>query len=404
MASTTVPIGRATAGLLLALGLAGGAQAQEAPKPFKGAPTFEFGEFKIKPRGRIFLDHVEQEIDRETGVDQDLDDSRVRMARVGVQGSYGDHLSFVVEGDFGLDDFNWEDVYVEYSPSDGATFSVGHFKTVALENMTSDTYTTFMERGPFTDVLGVGRTLNVQGRLGGKNWTAAAFVLGDNINNSSVPSDRPTGSEEQYGFGARATYAPIVTETTQAHVGAWIRRRDRADQSNYSYGARNNTNFGSRYVTTGGVGVRDTQIGLEGALVHKSWSVQGEWANAHVERILDAEDDAQVWYVFASWFPTGESRRYQPEEGQFGRVKVKRPVTQGGLGALELAVRYDRADLSDFETANAGEYSGWTLGANWYLHPYMRLMANYTASENDLRGPGRDIDVKTFQVRAQFDW
>ena len=391
-------------GALLAVGLAGAAQAQDAPKTYKGAPTFEFGEFKIKPRGRIFLDHVWQEVDRETGVDEDLKDGRARMARVGVQGSYGDKLSFVVEGDFGLEQSNWEDVYVEYAPVDGATLTAGHFKTVGLENMTSDTYTTFMERGPFTDVLGVGRTLNVQGRLNGKNWTASVFALGDNINNESVPSDRPTGSEEQYGFGARATYAPIVTDTTQAHLGAWVRRRDRADQSNYSYGARNNTNFGSRYVSTGGVGVRDTQVGLEGALVHKNWSVQGEWANVNIERLADAKDDVQVWYVFASWFPTGESRRYQADEGQFGRVKVKRPVTQGGPGAVELAVRYDNADLTDVETPNAGEYSGWTLGANWHLHPYMRVMANYTMSENDLRGPGRDIDVRTFQVRAQFDW
>lgn len=389
---------------LLACGLAGAAAAQDAPKPYKGAPEFEFGELTIKPRGRIFLDQVWQEVDRENGADEDLNDGRVRMARIGVQGSYGDKLSFVVEGDFGLEQSNWEDVYVEYTPADGATFTAGHFKTVALENMTSDTYTTFMERGPFTDVLGVGRTLNVQGRLNGKNWTASAFVLGDNINNPSVPSDRPTGSEEQYGFGARATYAPIVTDTTQAHLGAWVRRRDRADQSNYSYGARNNTNFGSRYVNTGGVGVRDTQIGLEGAVVHKNWSVQGEWANVHIERVLDAEDDVRVWYVFASWFPTGESRRYQADEGQFGRVKVKRPVTQGGLGAVELAVRYDSADLSDVGTPAAGEYSGWTFGANWYLHPYMRVMANYTTSKNELRAPFADVDVKTFQLRAQFDW
>lgn len=388
----------------VAFGLATAAEAQDAPKTYKGAPTFEFGELKLKPRGRIFLDQVWQDVDRPTGADEDLEDGRVRMARVGLQGSYGDQLSFVVEGDFGLSESNWEDVFVEYTPAEGVTFTAGHFKTVALENLTSDTYTTFMERGPFTDVLGVGRTLNVQARLHGENWTAATFVLGDNINNPDVPSDRPTGSEEQYGFGARFTYAPIVTDTTQAHLGAWVRRRDRADQSNYNYRVRTNTNFGSRYLSTGGVGVRDTQIGLEGALVHNAWSVQGEWANAHVERVLDAEDDVQAWYVFGSWFPTGESRRYQADEGQFGRVKVKRPVTQGGLGALELAVRYDSVDLTDFDALSAGEYSAWTFGANWYLHPYMRVMANYSVSENELRTPLSDVDVKTFQLRAQFDW
>ncbi|ACG79721.1 phosphate-selective porin [Phenylobacterium zucineum HLK1] len=406
MKTKSAVIGGAGAAALLALAAAGGAQAQDAPREFKGAPEFEFGDFTIKPRGRIYLDQVWQEVDRETLSPVDLKDTRMRTARLGVQGGYGEHWSYVAEVDIKEDGaVDWEDLYVEYSPTDGAAFTVGQFKTVSLENLTSSRYITFMERGAFADVLGVGRTLNAQARVGGENWSAAVFVSGDNINNPEVPSGRPTGSEEQYAYGARVAYAPVVTDTTKVHLGAWVRRRDRADQANFSYGARNNTNFGSRYVTTGSVGVRDTQVGLEGAVVRGNLSLQGEWANARVERFGDVEDDVRAWYVFASWFPTGESRRYNAADGEFGRIKVKRPVTQGGMGALELAVRYDSADLTEVSgVSTAGEYSAWTLGANWYPHPYARLMANYTYSQNDNRLAGLDVDVQTFQLRAQFDF
>jgi phosphate-selective porin OprO/OprP len=44
------------------------------------------------------------------------------------------------------------------------------------------------------------------------------------------------------------------------------------------------------------------------------------------------------------------------------------------------------------------------VGANWYPHPYVRFMANYTKSENDNKAIGADVDVDTLQFRAQFDF
>ncbi|MCP6324337.1 hypothetical protein NL453_28335, partial [Klebsiella pneumoniae] len=77
----------AAAGLSLSFAAAG---AHAQTKTYKGAPEFEFGALKIKPRGRIFLDQVWQEVERKAGADEDLEGGRVRMARIGVQGSVGD--------------------------------------------------------------------------------------------------------------------------------------------------------------------------------------------------------------------------------------------------------------------------------------------------------------------------
>ena len=82
---------------------------------------------------------------------------------------------------------------------------------------------------------------------------------------------------------------------------------------------------------------------------------------------------------------------------------------------MELLARYDYADLSDaYDTAataagrtlsqDAGKYKGVTVGANYYPTAYVRLQANYTNADIDNPGPGRDVKVKQFQVRAQLDF
>src|SRR5690606_34869734 len=130
---------------------------------------------------------------------------------------------------------------------------------------------------------------------------------------------------------------------------------------------------------SGGIGVADKMIGLEGLLIHGPFSVQGEWANIDIERLAGVNQDAKAYYVSASWFPTGEMRNLDVKRGELGRTRILNPMTAGGFGALELAVRYDNVDLTDITgVATAGEYSAWTVGANWYPHPYTRFMVNYT--------------------------
>ena len=98
-------------------------------------------------------------------------------------------------------------------------------------------------------------------------------------------------------------------------------------------------------------------------------------------------------------------RNLDVKKGELGRTKILNPVTSGGWGALELAARYDSVDLTNFKVpATAGEYTAWTVGANWYPHPYVRFMANYSKSKNDNVAIGADVDVDTLQFRAQFDF
>ncbi len=405
MTNRTSLLGGAAAGVALALAFGAGAHAQDTTTAWKGAPQFVNDTLTFKVRGRVYEDYVYQDVDRATGVDFEASNSRLRTARLGVEGTWNANWAYKAEINFTRGGSEWEDLILEYKPNDSTSISAGNFKTVSLENITSSRYITFMERGPFNDVLGIGRVMNVQAKVNGQNWTAAVAVSGDSVNGADVATNSATGSREVFGANGRVTFAPVMTDFTQVHLGAWARQRNREDQANFSYGARNNTNYGAQYVTTGGIGVKDTMVGLEGALVHKNFSLQGEWANVSVDRPANLDADIRAWYVAGSWFPTGESRRYEANKGEFNRTRILNPVTAGGMGAVELAVRYDAVDMTDVTgVATAGEYSAWTLGANWYPQPYVRFMANYTMSENDNAGIGADVDVRTLQVRAQFDF
>jgi phosphate-selective porin OprO/OprP len=119
------------------------------------------------------------------------------------------------------------------------------------------------------------------------------------------------------------------------------------------------------------------------------------------------------FYLLASWFITGESRNYLPATGEFGRS-----VPDGGRGSLELALRYSSVDLNDEDSLMeageedlvlGGEADQWTLGLNWRLNPYIRIMGNlsrvdhdeFADEDGDLDG---DDDFSIFQLRFQLNF
>lgn len=392
-------------GALLALALASGAQAQETTTSWKGAPQFANDSFTFKVRGRAYIDAVNQEVDREAGADYSSQVTRTRTVRLGVEGTWNQNWAYKAEVQVVGGSAAWEDLILEYRPNDNTSIMVGNYKTLSLENVTSSRYTTFMERGAYNDVLGVGRVMTVAAKVNGENWTALAAVSGDSINSADPAVVGNDGGSEQASIQGRVTWAPIVTDQNTLHLGLWGRKRDRGDQAGFSYGVRNNTNYGSQFTTSGAIGTADTQIGLEAAWLAGPFSLQGEFANIEIDRTNGLEQSATAYYVAASWFVTGEKRNLEVKKGEFGRTKILSPMTAGGPGAIELGIRYDNTDLSDITgVATAGEYTAWTAGATWYPFPYVRFMANYSKSQNDNPAVGSDVDVDTLQFRAQFDF
>jgi phosphate-selective porin OprO/OprP len=257
-----------------------------------------------------------------------------------------------------------------------------------------------MERGPYANVAGLDYNMGIIGRYWGKNWSITGAVQGETLNNVDVIG------EEQLSGVARVTFAPVLNKTTTAHVGVWGRIRDRGTGSGFGYTPRPSTAFipGGAYALRGpgSIGDSDTTLGLEGLFIHGPFSVQGEYVHVDIDPITAGTDvSADAGYILGSWF-IGGNRTYQVPTGDVGRPKIARSMNDGGWGALELAARYDFANFED--SPLAGDYSGFSVGANYYANPYVRFMLNFTSGDQSNPLGVDDIEVQTLQGRAQIDF
>ncbi len=206
------------------------------------------------------------------------------------------------------------------------------------------------------------------------------------------------GIDEGLGAGARLAYTPMRTETGLLHLGiagAWEEAPDSTDTLRLR--ARPESHVTDvRLVDTGTLtGVEDlTRAGLEAAWVQGPFSLQGEAIRVDVNRRHDPDYSATGWYVFGSWFLTGESRPYK--EGEFGRLKPG-----GDGGAWEVAVRYSTLDFDDAGVAGGTE-DNLTLGVNYYVTSHFRFMGNYTRVESTREGVDDDPGILQFRMAYDF--
>ena len=415
--------GAVALGALMAAGLAVSAQAQETVSTWAGAPRMTNDDAMFKVRGRILVDAVFQDVNREApNADFKTRNFRGRQVFLGVEGAINSQWAYKAEGGWVNGGTPvWDDVVIEYKPMETTSILFGNIKAAGLENLTSTRFISFLDRGPYGDIGPDSYVVSGVVKHWGPNWTVTGAVQGNSINTADV-NNGLAPSEERLGFTGRATWAPILTDFTKLHLGVSARQRDHGSETAFNYAIRPMTNFGTagQFMQSGAVGDKDTMFAAEGALVFKNISVQGEYADIKVNRLQTAtltggDPDIKVGYAYVSWWPTGEMRNYNPTAGEFGRPKILNPTNGGGWGGVELLARYDYADMGDVYSsatsvaartaaALAGKYDSWTLGANYYPIGYVRFQANYTDAKVNNPAVGQDFAVKQFQLRAQLDF
>ncbi|MHC5142783.1 MAG: OprO/OprP family phosphate-selective porin, partial [Planctomycetota bacterium] len=189
------------------------------------------------------------------------------------------------------------------------------------------------------------------------------------------------------------------------HLGSSFSARDISDTDSFYYRRRPESGLTDvRYVDTGDIFNPENvlRFNLEAAVTAGPFSVQGEFIGSRLTSDIGLGDlDFYGWYGFISWFPTGGSRNYFPNEGIFGYPDVK-----SKHGEVELAVRYSMLDLND-GPIRGGIEKNITFGVNWYLSRHMRLMANFIIVDNDFFADadrtleGND-DPRILQFRFQY--
>lgn len=358
--------------------------------------------FSLRVGGRLQFDvlaDASADRDLETAAGEFNTGVMVRRARIEFSGTIHERVFYSSQFEFGGGTFAFQDSAIGYRgiPWLG-TFQVGHFKEpFSLEEMTSDKYITFMERGlpnAFSPSYHTGFQVSDEVLDGRATWAAGSF------------SDTGTGSgggRLGNSMTARVTGAPVLEKETATvvHLGASLQDR-RPKNETLSLSARPEARGAPTVARTGSFSAETADvIGLEAAVVRGPLSVQAEWMqwdSRHDSGAGPGEDPTfRGWYAFASWFLTGESRPYRG--GSFGRVIPKSDFDgKSGTGAVELAVRWSALDLTD-GAIRGGEVENLTLGVNWYLNPSTRVMVNWVRS--DVRGLG---DARIVELRFAVDF
>lgn len=355
------------------------------------------GKFKVKAGGRIQNDWlwISEDNGIKASIGEQEDGVEFRRARLYFSGLIYDNVEFKSQFDFAGGDVAFKDVYLGLTDLPFGKIRAGHFKEpFSLEELTSSKYTTFLERAlpnAFAPSRNTGVMLHGTALAASDprmTWAVGAFRDTD---------DGDIRNSGGYNFTGRLTWLPWYDNdgASLVHLGAAYSHRSPNDKT-ARFRSRPEAHLTDRFVDTGSfTSDRVDLVGLEAAWVSGPLSLQGEYVYANADIASSASFSG--YYAQASYFLTGEHRRYKPSEGAFSRVKPKKNYSFGsGLGAWEVAVRYSSLDLND-SGITGGTLNDVTAGLNWYLNPNMKVMWNYVHADAGSVGTA-DMAMMRFQI------
>lgn len=383
-------------------------------------PTFQI-------RGRIETEAIvsAQSQDSKDAIGDLLNGYGFRRVRLGAQGSIGDSTSWISEVELAGGNVRLRDVFVALDAVPGVRqIRIGHMREpYSLEGMTSSNFITFLERSP-VNVLSPARNWGVCGYWWPDNerilYSIGAFRDGTNSAGQSV------GDGGNWAATTRLTglpvYEPDGEEFRLVHVGGAFSQRVPPDGL-ISFTPRNVSNLltvddnpGSPFLPSVQIPASSYQLyNLQAASVWGAFSLQGEWSAAAIQAETGSVFVHGV-YIAGSYFLTGEHRGYNRTRGSFDQVSVLRPFVKSrddprsGLGAVEVAVRFSYVDFNspnlppdvNGEPSQTSLYE-MTLGTNWYLNSFTRIMFNYSLGAPKKAGSSTTL-ANTFALRTALYW
>lgn len=328
---------------------------------------------------------------------ESTDDQAIRRARISVKGEALPNLNYEVEYSF-TGNNEWRDVYLEYQVLPRFFMKVGNLKEpIGLEALSSSKYNTFMERSLSQTFINK-RKLGIQLQRNFKNddhrYTLTAGAFKESLD--ELIDDEDAGSS----LVARATYAYVPNKKSLLHLGIATAYTS-YDQEKISLGTLPESDlFDRKLVSTKIKNVEETnRLGVESAVVWNNFALQGEYLYMGVKNV-DTDYNFYSYYLQGSWFLTGESKQYKAKKATFSRIKPNNPITEGGWGAWEVALRSSYLDIDDKDEEESCE-TDYTLGLNWYATSHLRVMSNYVRAE---LSEDDSLSEDIVQVRVQYDF
>jgi phosphate-selective porin OprO/OprP len=360
------------------------------------------GQYTFRPRGRVMLDfsatHGSDYAARNiTGTD-------LAAGRLGAEGSIGP-IGYRMDVELLNNEVSFKELNLSYGTriaGQPTAFFLGNkLKDRSIDGASGNMNTPFMERGAVSSVGGMYSGffgLGITAKTYGRNWHASLSVTGDDVGNDSEASDT-------IAYLTRMHWNPIVTSQGFIHLGGWYWYEDLARDVE-SINKTSPLALGwNREVLVSASSIDDpTDNQAWGAELGGVWGSAWSFAEVTTRTLNSSSEpsrDQKAYNISAGWLLTGERPGFARRSGVWGSTNVLQPVTAGGKGAWELAVRYDNYDFTDAPRGGDGE--AWTLGLNWYLTRWSRVMLNLVHWKTDnLVGSYRGEDSgNTVGARAQ---
>ncbi len=359
--------------------------------------TREKNLFELRIGGLLQVDY--RYFNYQGDADPDKDRFDIRRARMLLAGHFYRRFSYKFQYEFqGAGGRRLSDSYQDASVAPFVSFRAGQMKTpFSLEQYTSVKNTIFAERSmgflltPLRDV----------GLMAHASFWKDRIYYGVGLFNGDGLDDAVGGDSDSPEFTGRIVYAHF--RNMNMPLWNWFQVG-----GSYSYARADRNNVKVLLVTSGLTEffevnssakfniIRDvdarTRYGAELAWAYGPVLAWGEYINLQFSDVKtsDAEFDINLkdYYGAIMWMVTGEKPTLK--NGVIQAIKPDRNLFQGGWGALGLAFRYDHFDGGDsaYEYlvepgTSVREATAYTIGLNWYLNPYIRVLLNATRTNFD---------------------
>jgi phosphate-selective porin OprO/OprP len=279
---------------------------------------------------------------RYTHTNEDINEFRIRRARVGLKGEILKRINYILQID-AVKSPVLLDAKVEITFSPHAKLTFGQFKVpFSLENLTSSSALDTINRSQTVENLCPGRDIGTQGRdigvvLSGK-FSRIEYNLGVFNGEGSNRAD----TNEKKDLVARLGFSPF-------------------DFLNLSL-----SHYQGKSTLFGGDSVVDRdRTGIDIFLVYKQISVKGEYISAR-----DYQTDKYGWYIRGGYY-------FIPDK-------------------IQAIIKYDSYDLNMDIQGDRNDVI--TLGLNWFFSKKTKLQVNYEHHRQGLAGTSDNVILAQFQA------
>lgn len=375
-------------------------------------PSVHFGKgTHLDFRARFAADRTSSEASSADPVEVSTID--LGKKRIGVSGEIKNAVEFQIEAEL-TDDDPWRDVYGDFKYFGFARVRGGKFKIpFSLDENTGASRLDFMYRSLAATHLAPGRDrgVMVHGRVVKERIRYEAGVFEHDGKNARTSNPfKVFGGQTK---AARVSVEPLRNRKDAVGDLSLGVAFTQSDVPEGISGLRGQTVLQQNFFSSADYIVNGPRrrLGVEMEFLPGPASIKMEWMRVQTQRRGESVEDTDLspivgegWYVSGTYAITGEKK---------SRVqRPKKPLFQGGFGAVEVGARVESLRFRSGASSEQGSTSPradvilgnrdqvTTLGVNWYINRFFKVQGNFIREKLDDPSLGPLPSKASFTTKA----